>query len=644
MKRTTLALIASAMMASCAPSYRDVIIPQPQVVETVKGSCPHDAEPAVTIDSSMEHGPESYELTIGKKGITIKAGGEAGAFYAQQSLDQLRKAYEGRLPAVKITDWPRFRYRGCHIDVSRHFWGKEVILKQIDMFARLKLNRIHLHLTDGAGWRMQIDAYPLLTQRAAFRSKSDIYEWEAENLPYCNEGDPDAYGGYYTKDDLREIIAYADSLHMIVIPEIEMFGHSNEVTAVYPQVGCKKDGTRCSVFCVGKEETFHFLETVLDEVMEVFPSEYIHIGGDEASKYYWKACPDCQARIRKEHLDGEDGLQSYGIKRMDEYVRSKGRKIIGWDEILEGGLAPGAVVMSWRGEEGGREAAAAGHEVIMTPSVFCYLDAVQNNPEHEPLGFGGMLPLPKIYSYDPAPAEMPGKEYVMGVQTSLWTEMIEKASHLEYMLYPRVFALSEIAWTDPGRKDYDSFYRRALDMSDTARELGYNVFDQRNADLAPEGYDQVFKHLAYGCKVEYLTPFHEKYVKHGGDETALTDGLIGGYSFKDRWQGYLNSDVSVIIDLGKPTTVSSVSSRFLQFRSIEVMHPEAIVIETSSDKEHFEKVCEISNELDWVNRNYTYKKFEWKADSPVETRYIRFTGKINDRRWGWILLDEIMVN
>lgn len=637
-------LIAFVGIISCTPEYQDVIIPQPQQVEKLSGACVHNAEPAVTIDPTMEHGQESYELTIDRNGISIKAGGEAGAFYAQQSLDQIRQAYSGKLPAVRITDWPRFKYRGCHIDVSRHFWGKEVIMKQIDMFARLKLNRIHLHLTDGAGWRMQIDAYPLLTERAAFRSKSDIYEWEADNLRYCSAEDTTAYGGFYTKDDLRDIIAHADSLHMIVIPEIEMFGHSNEVTAVYPEVGCKKDGTRCSVFCVGKEETFHFLETVLDEVMEVFPSEYIHIGGDEASKYYWKACPDCQARIRKEHLDGEDGLQSYGIKRMDEYVRSKGRKIIGWDEILEGGLAPGAVVMSWRGEEGGKAAAAAGHEVIMTPSTFCYLDFMQSNPEKEPLGFGGVLTLPKVYSYDPAPADMPGREFVMGVQTNLWTEMVEAASHLEYMLYPRVFALSEVAWTNPDCKDYDSFYRRALDMSDTARDLGYNVFDQRNADLEPEGYDQEIKHLAYGCKVDYLTPYHQKFVEFGGGQTALTDGLTGGYSFKDRWQGFLNTDASFIIDLGKIASVSEVSARFLQFKIIEIMHPEAIEIELSKDGIQYDKVCDMSNEIDWTNRKYDYKKLEWKAEAPIEARYIKFTGRINSKKWGWLLMDEIVVN
>lgn len=326
-------------------------------------------------------GDEGYILKISPNGIEISAQTSSGLFYGLQSVLQLAEENDYNfITSIEILDKPRFEYRGLHLDESRHFSSKEFVKKQLDALARYKMNRFHWHLTDGAGWRIEIKKYPRLTNFAAWRPYETWKEWWNSDRHYCNQDDANAHGGYYTQDDIKEILDYAEKRHITIIPEIEMPGHSEEVLAAYPLLSCSNDMYKNSDFCIGKEATFDFLQDVLDEVIDLFPSHYIHIGGDEAVKSGWKTCPDCLRRMKEEGLDNIDELQSYMIHRIEQYVNSKGRDIIGWDEILEGGLAPNATVMSWRGEQGGITAAKAGHKVVMTPGEFCYLDGYQANP------------------------------------------------------------------------------------------------------------------------------------------------------------------------------------------------------------------------------------------------------------------------
>lgn len=408
--------------------------------------------------------PEAYSLHVGEDGVKIQALSEAGLFYGVQSLIQLAEQGEGCIQSVDVLDEPRFPYRGIMLDVSRHFRSKDFVKKQIDLLSHYKFNRLHLHLTDAAGWRIAIDKYPRLTQFAAWRKGKTWKEWWNGDRGYCEETDPEAQGGYYTKDDIREMVEYARQHCITIIPEIEMPSHSDEVLTAYPELSCTHEPGKQSDFCVGNEKTFEFLEDVLTEVMELFPSEYIHIGGDEAAKSAWKTCPLCQKRMKEEGLKDVDELQSYLIHRIERFLNEHGRSLLGWDEILQGGLAPNATVMSWRGEQGGIDAALSGHHAIMTPGEYCYFDSYQDAPYSQPEAIGGYLPLSKVYSYNPVPDSLSAdnQKMILGVQANVWAEYIPTDEHMEYMLYPRAIALSEVAWTAPERKSWDSFHDRIL--------------------------------------------------------------------------------------------------------------------------------------------------------------------------------------
>ncbi|MDT8346892.1 MAG: family 20 glycosylhydrolase, partial [Flavobacteriaceae bacterium] len=422
-----------------------------------------------TISSS-----EGYKLRISDNEIAISANNDTGAFYAVQSLRQLLpEALENQtftenkihIQAQHIEDAPQFAYRGMHLDVGRHFFSVEFIKKYIDMLALLKMNTFHWHLTEDQGWRIEIKKYPKLQEVAAWRDETLIGHYN--DMPHQFDGK--RYGGYYTQEEVKEIVAYAAERHITVIPEIEMPGHSQAAIAAYPHLGCTGEnpgvaklwGVFEDIYCP-KEETFTFLEDVLDEVLELFPSEYIHIGGDEAPKTRWKHCESCQALIKKEGLKDEHELQSYFITRMENYLNSKGRQIIGWDEILEGGLAPNATVMSWRGVEGAVAAAKQGHKVIMTPTSHCYFDYYQSDNDNEPLAIGGFLPLEKVYHFNPIPEGLTAEEsqFVLGAQGNLWTEYMKDEKQVEYMAFPRAIALSEVLWTSDEHKNYEEFVKR----------------------------------------------------------------------------------------------------------------------------------------------------------------------------------------
>ena len=422
----------------------------------------------------------TYWLEVGKKRVKIEAADSEGVFYARQSLKMLA-SLDSTVACCTILDWPRFRYRGIMLDESRHFQGKEFVMKQLEMMALLKMNRFHFHLVDNPGWRLQIDAYPRLTRLTAWRPQAEFWDWEVDETggEFVEEGTSGAYGGYYTKQDIAEILAFADERHIEVIPEIEMPGHNYETRAAYPELACslpEADRPDHWELCPGKESTYEFLEKVLLEVFELFPGDYIHIGGDEAGKRNWERCPDCQARMKAEGFKSVEELQSYMIRRMERFAREHGKRIIGWDEILEGGLAPDATVMSWRGTQGGIQAVAEGHDVIFTPTSYYYLDYHQDPNQYRVAG--KYLPLEKVYSFDPLEEGISEADshHVLGVQGNLWTEWVREAWHAEMMLYPRTFAIAETGWSPSSRKDYPYFERRASAFAALARKMGYTVY------------------------------------------------------------------------------------------------------------------------------------------------------------------------
>ncbi len=433
-------------------------------------------------DLSIEN-DEGYLLKVSSNKILITSKTVKGAFYAVQSLIQLlpvkTNAKTIAIQGLEIKDSPEFKYRGMHLDVARHFFSVNFIKKYIDLMSMLKMNTFHWHLTEDQGWRIEIKKYPKLQEIAAYRDETLVGHYSEQPQKF----DGKKYGGYYTQKEIKEIVAYATERQITVIPEIEMPGHSQAAIAAYPELGCKgeqvkvaaKWGVFDNIYCP-KENTFKFLEDIIDEVVTLFPGKYIHIGGDEAPKTNWKKCTHCQQLIKKEGLKDENGLQSYFITRMEKYINSKGKQIIGWDEILEGGLAPNATVMSWRGTAGAVEAAKQKHNVILTPASHCYFDHYQSDNENEPLAIGGFLPLEKVYSFQPVPEELTEEEakYVLGAQGNVWTEYITTPKKVEYMVFPRAVALAEAVWSTSENKNYDNFIKRLEFFNKRLKSLDVN--------------------------------------------------------------------------------------------------------------------------------------------------------------------------
>ncbi len=421
---------------------------------------------AVTTAKDGDSASEKYSLTVSSNSVLLKGQTADGTFRGIQSLIQLlplTKSAQLMIPLVSITDEPRFRYRGLHLDVSRHFFDVNDVKKYIDYIALHKMNFFHWHLTDDQGWRIEIKKYPRLTEVGAWRDGTII-----GHAPGTGN-DSIRYGGFYSQEEIREVVSYATRRHITVIPEIEMPGHAGAALASYPYLGCTGGpykviegwGVFEDVFCAGNDSVFIFLQDVLDEVMPLFPAAYIHIGGDECPKESWKKCPKCQQRIKDNNLKDEHGLQSYFIQRMEKYINTTGKKIIGWDEILEGGLAPNATVMSWRGEEGGIEAAKQKHNVIMTPGTYVYFDHAQKRKD-DSLTIGGYLNMETVYGYNPEPVQLDENQhqYIIGAQANLWTEYIANFSKLQYMLFPRMAALSEVLWSPQSARSWPDFQRR----------------------------------------------------------------------------------------------------------------------------------------------------------------------------------------
>ncbi len=414
-----------------------------------------------TLSQEERLGKEGYRLVVDKDKVILSSNDSDGIFYGIQTLYQLFELQQLKentsdliIPAIRLWDEPRFPYRGMHLDVARHFFDVDFIKHYLNLMAYYKFNTFHWHLTEDQGWRIEIKKYPKLTEIGAWRTESD----------------GSTYGGFYTQEDIKEVVAYAKKLHITIIPEIEMPGHSRAAIAAYPELSCTGKalevpndwGVFKDIYCAGNDKTFEFIEDVLDEVIALFPGEYIHIGGDEVPKARWKDCDKCQARMKAEGLKDEHELQSYFIKRIDAYLTSKGKKLMGWDEILEGGLAENATVMSWRGMDGGIAAARQGNQVVMTPGTHCYFDHYQADREFEPKAIGGYLPLKKVYDFEPVPEDLftEQKALILGAQGNVWTEYMATTDYVEYMILPRMLALSEVLWGKKDNKNWPAFQER----------------------------------------------------------------------------------------------------------------------------------------------------------------------------------------
>ena len=659
-----------------------------------------------SVDSALP--AEAYTLNISKKGVNVQASSLNGFNYAVQTLKQMlpveifgKAAAEGKdwtIQCAEINDAPRFGYRGMHLDVSRHFFDMDMVKKYIDVMEIHKLNTLHWHLTDDQGWRIEIKKYPKLTEYGSLRKETLVGHLSSSET---YDGTPYGEGMWYTQDQIREIIAYAAAKGIEVIPEIDLPGHMLAALASYPELGCTggpydvwgKWGVADDVLCAGREETMIFLEDVLDEVADLFPSEYFHIGGDECPKVRWEKCPRCQAKIKELGLKDDDEfkaehyLQSYVMTRMTNFLEKKGKKIIGWDEILEGELAENAIVMSWRGTEGGIKAAQMGHDVIMTPNSFFYLDYYQSeDKDNEPLAIGGYLPVQKCYSYEPCTDEMTPEQqkHILGVQANLWTEYIGTNEYLEYMLLPRMTALSEVQWCQPENKSWERFLDSADEFCAIYDMAGYNygehIFNVRGSVKAENGnilvtlesqgetpirytldgseptegsilyegpvtinetcvlkakairpntatrvYQKEFKtHKAMAKDITLNTEAHRNY--KDGLPYILADGIRGTENFRSGdWGGWRTEPFDITIDM-KGETYSTVTVSTVVIKYDDIFNLAALTILTSDNGTDFTEVAKAEYEVEGkdVPNGLKQRNISFPETS---AKYIRIVGE-----------------
>lgn len=641
-------------------------------------------------------GPEAYALEVSEKRIEVKAAKPAGFFYATQTLRQLlpmaiesqepQSGIEWLVPSVNITDAPSFPWRGFMLDVSRHFFTKAEVLKMIDNLALHKINTLHLHLDDDQGWRIEIKKYPKLTQIGAWRAEQGDKPWSWSVRPNPKSDEKASYGGFYTQDDIREMVAYAQERFVNIVPEIEMPAHSYAALVSYPQFSCVGEQD-ANIFCAGNDSSFLFLQEVLNEVIDLFPSKYIHIGGDEADKTAWSKCPKCRARIKSEKLQSVEELQSYFIKRIEPFINSKGRILLGWDEILEGGLAPNATVMSWRGMQGGIDAATQGHDVVMTPGSPCYFDHYQGPMDHEPLAIGGYNPLRKVYDFNPVPAELDAEaaKHIMGGQANLWTEFVQTFDHVEYMVFPRIAALAEALWTPAANKSWPDFSRRIQTLMKRYDFLGIHYSKSAYNVQAKSSFDDASKQLQItlscefpNAEIHYTTdgteptnqsPVYDKpvilsqsatlkaitfsnevpsgktttqsfninkatvkpvkYLRpysdayKGSGEYCLVNGIRGSANHSDgEWQAWYGDNMEVIIDLQQVEEIHNLSVGTLQNNNAWIFFPKRVEFWTSEDGIKYKKVAESINDVDPVTSGILLKDFTATVE-PTNARYVK---------------------
>jgi hexosaminidase len=685
---------------------------------------------AATGDPTL--GTEGYSLVVNSNRVQISASSRAGLFYGVQTLLQLLppdvfrpRRTTGKnwtIPCVEIKDSPRFKWRGMHLDVSRHFLPTEFIKTYIDILAMHKLNVFHWHLTDDQGWRIEIKKYPRLTEVAAWRVDRELQPWSVRDPQ--RPGEKATLGGFYSQDEIRQIVKYAADRNITVVPEIEMPAHTTALLAAYPQFSCTGGPFTVppggvwpitDIFCAGNDSTFLFLQDILTEMMELFPSTFIHIGGDEADKKEWRVCPKCQARIKGEHLKDESELQSYFVQRIEKFLNSHNRRLIGWDEILEGGIAPNAAVMSWRGTEGGAAAARQGHDAVMTPASHMYFNSYQGKEDLEPLAGGGYLPISKVYSYEPVPDGLTTEEanHILGAQGCLWGEFIPSPEQAEYMVLPRIAALAEVVWSSKESRNWLDFagrlehqmkrygasvynyaksayqviispssdsvkkqvkltlanemnypsirftmdgsdpttssrlYKSPIMISKTTTVKG-RVF-LKGALLGKVTTQKVFIHKA-SFKPVMLKHAYERYT--GGGEYGLVNGLRGSQTFADgNWQGFHQSDLDAIIDLGKPMPIKRIAAGFLDNTGSWIFYPTLVEFSLSSDGEHFSNAGRFEIPFPSGHREPSIRELTQNV-SDVKARFVRIYAKNVGAcpEWhpgrgdkAWLFVDEIVV-
>lgn len=634
----------------------------------------------VRFTTDPELANEAYNLNVGPEAIIITASSLGGFVYGMESLRQLLPPeiekkekvdnISWQVPSIEINDAPRFPWRGLHLDVSRHFLEKDYVLDVIDRMAMVKLNTLHLHLVDDQGWRIEIKKYPKLTEVGGFRVNHEDKHWNARPTPEL--GEEATYGGFYTQEEIKEIVAHAASKGITVVPEIEMPAHVMSAIAAYPHLSCHEKQIMVpsggvwpitDIYCAGKESTFEFLEDVLLEVMELFPSKYIHVGGDEATKTNWESCADCQRRMAAEDLENVEELQSYFIKRMERFISSHDRVLVGWDEILEGGLAPGATVMSWRGIQGGWEASEQGHDVVMTPGSHMYFDHYQGDPDTEPVAFGGYTTLSKVYEFDPVVDSMSveQKEHVLGGQANMWSEFIPTPAHSEYMMFPRLVALSEVLWSPKEKLDWSNFSERLKKnilprydyqginyakssfavTADTDVDLEKNLVKVKLQNEYPDSeirytlngddpyadtkiYEQPFELSETttvkagvfengeqkGQTFEKTFHFHKAVGKdvnynsvyhdsyQGAKEVGMVNVLRGTLNFHDgQWQAWLVDDMEVVIDIGEEVPVNKITVGSMENQGSGIYFPVKVEAMVSKSGEDYISVGSIEREF-----------------------------------------------
>ena len=581
---------------------------------------------------------EGYRIEVTGRGVVIAGSTPQGVFYGIQtvrkSLPILATATEVTLPATVITDAPRFGYRGMHLDCVRHFFTVDFIKEYIDLLALHNMNRFHWHLTDDQGWRIEIKKYPRLTQVGAWRTGTTV----GRN---SDIDDGQRYGGYYTQKQLRQLVKYASRRGVTIVPEIEMPAHSEEVTAAYPELSCTHDPKGQPDFCPGNEGTFTFLQNVLAEVMDVFPSTDIHVGGDEAGKAAWPTCSLCRQRVKDEGLPSVQALQGYLIRRIAAYARERGRRIIAWDEVLDDSMPTDVQVMIWRDTTTVRKAIARGHDVILAPGAFCYLDAYQDDPSLGPEANGAYRPLSRVYGYRPlAGLSVEERSHIRGIQGCLWTEYVPTPADVERMLLPRLLAIAENGWTGGLEKDYASFRQRAVAECNRLRAQGIQAFDL-GAEVGdrPASRQPVW-HKARGAKVIYHRPYNNTYT--AGGETALTDGRRGGWDYGagSAWQGFISRGrIDLTLDLGKVMDVRRVAMDFFQSAGPEIYLPSSFRIAA---------VDEAGQETELVTRSETTVRHTlpsvetWGWQGEIRTRYLHIQAN-SGPLGGWLFTDEIIV-
>lgn len=655
---------------------------------------------AITLALNPEiENKEGYRLNISKHAIRVEGKTEKGVFYGIQTLRKSIPAFAQDdivlLPAGVVIDEPRFGYRGMHLDICRHFFSLEFVKRYIDLLALHNMNTFHWHLTEDQGWRIEIKKYPKLTEVGAYRNRTVVGHLGSGKY------DKTRSGGYYTQEEMKEVVEYARERYIDVIPEVDIPGHMLAALAAYPELGCTGGpyevaadwGVFDDVLCIGNDKTIQFLEDVMTELIEIFPSKYIHVGGDEVPRTRWRDCPKCQARIRTERLkadsehSAEDRLQSYCMRHIEKFLNERGRQIIGWDEILEGDVAPNATVMSWRGADGGIKAARMGHDVIMTPNAYCYFDYYQTgDTKDEPLAIGGCIPLEKVYSLNPTESLTEEQaKHILGVQANLWTEYISSTEYVEYMVLPRMAALAEVQWTQPKRKSYNNFISRITNLLALYQRNGLNyckhIFNIRanyvpnikkkeltvtlsTIDSAPiyytlDGSTPTKNSLKYESPIHFdqtvdfravairnningkpiekqisfnkatlasivLTPQPVPNYTFGGAST-LVDGMTGNDDFTTgAWLGFLGKDVTAVIDLGQQTKIKQVSVNAMTYMDAWIMGIIGLQVSLSSDNETFKEVA--CKEFP-METNAQKRSIEiYKADfEPMVTRYVKVT-------------------